>query len=147
MADKSFLIKVVNDEKVRRPALLHSHFHDSPRRPSFFVVPVGSTHAFVLQGKGLFSNRTFKEGDAILEERPVVCCQFPWNSEFGYSACDHCLRPLETAEENVRRLTGNPNFVVPHKECCDVNKSLITACPLCGVKYCSVECQNEAFQR
>jgi len=104
-------------------------------------------HAFILQGKGLFSNRAFKEGDVILEEKPVICCQFLWNSQFGYLACDNCLKPLETAEENVRRLTGNPNFVVPHKECCEVNKSLITECHQCGVKYCSVECQNEAFQR
>ncbi|EGI62525.1 PREDICTED: SET and MYND domain-containing protein 5 [Acromyrmex echinatior] len=99
------------------------------------------------KGKGLFSNRAFKEGDVILEEKPVICCQFLWNSQFGYLACDNCLKPLETAEENVRRLTGNPNFVVPHKECCEVNKSLITECHQCGVKYCSVECQNEAFQR
>ena len=104
-------------------------------------------HAFILQGKGLFSNRAFKEGDVILEEKPVICCQFLWNSQFGYLACDNCLKPLETAEENVHRLTGNPNFVVPHKECCEVNKSLITECHQCGVKYCSIECQNEAFQR
>lgn len=101
----------------------------------------------MLQGKGLFSKRAYKEGDIILEEKPVVCCQFSWNSDYGYLACDHCLRPLETAEENAQRLTGNPNIALPHSECCETNKNLTTECPACGTKYCSVECQNEAFQR
>ncbi|XP_020279033.1 SET and MYND domain-containing protein 5 [Pseudomyrmex gracilis] len=99
------------------------------------------------KGKGLFSNRTFKEGEIIFEEKPVICCQFSWNSDYGYLACDHCLRPLETAEENVRRLTGNPNIILPHAECCETNKNSITECPACGAKYCSIECQNEAFER
>ncbi|XP_032674612.1 SET and MYND domain-containing protein 5 [Odontomachus brunneus] len=99
------------------------------------------------KGKGLFSKRAYKEGDVILEEKPVVCCQFSWNSDYGYLACDHCLRPLETAEENAQRLTGNPNITLPHSECCETNKSLMTECPTCGTKYCSRECQDEAFQR
>lgn len=99
------------------------------------------------KGKGLLSNRVFKEGDVILEEKPIVCCQFSWNSDYGYLACDNCLRPLETAEENARRLTSNPNIILPHSECCETNKNLITECSACGVQYCSIECQNEAFQR
>lgn len=99
------------------------------------------------KGKGLFSNRVYKEGDVILEEKPIVCCQFSWNSDYGYLACDNCLRPLETAEENVHRLISNTNFLLLHSECCETNKNLITECPTCGIKYCSIECQNEAFQR
>ncbi|KAG7200495.1 hypothetical protein KM043_001061 [Ampulex compressa] len=99
------------------------------------------------KGKGLFATRPYKEGEVILEEKPIVCCQFSWNSDYGYLACDNCLRPLETAEENVRRLTGNPSIILPHHECCETNKNMITECPMCGVKYCSAECQNEAFQR
>lgn len=83
----------------------------------------------------------------ILEEKPVLCCQFSWNAEYGYSACDNCMRPLETAEENVRRLTGNSSIVLPHMEHCETKKELITECPACGVKYCSSECQDEAFQK
>ncbi|XP_014472258.1 PREDICTED: SET and MYND domain-containing protein 5 [Dinoponera quadriceps] len=108
----------------------------------FFVKMVNNE-----KGKGLFSKRAYKEGDVILEEKPVVSCQFSWNSDYGYLACDHCLRPLETAEENAQRLAGNSNIVLPHSECCETNKNLTTECPTCGVKYCSVECQNEAFQR
>ena len=99
------------------------------------------------KGKGLFATRPYKDGDTILEERPIVCCQFSWNLEYGYLACDNCLRPLETAEENVRRLTGNPTIILPHPECCETRKDLITECPECGTKYCSVECQNEAFSK
>ncbi|XP_043265887.1 SET and MYND domain-containing protein 5 [Colletes gigas] len=99
------------------------------------------------KGKGLFATRPFKDGDVILEEKPIVCCQFSWNLEYGYLACDNCLTPLETAEENVHRLTENPAIILPHAECCETKKDLITECPECGTKYCSIECQNEAYSR
>lgn len=99
------------------------------------------------KGKGFFATRPYNEGNVILEEKPVVCCQFSWNSEYGYLACDNCLKALETAEENVRRLTGNSTIILPHAECCETKKDLITECPNCGVKYCSIECQIEAYQR
>ncbi|XP_050595122.1 histone-lysine N-trimethyltransferase SMYD5 isoform X2 [Bombus affinis] len=99
------------------------------------------------KGKGLFAVRSFKYGDTILEEKPIVCCQFSWNLDFGYLACDNCLKPLETAEENVRRLTGNSAIILPYPECCETKKDLITECPECGTKYCSIECQNDAYLR
>lgn len=101
----------------------------------------------VLQGKGLFAVRSFKYGDTILEEKPIICSQFSWNLDFGYLACDNCLKPLETAEENVRRLTGNSAIILPYPECCETKKDLITECPECGTKYCSIECQNDAYLR
>ncbi|CAK9807474.1 Histone-lysine N-trimethyltransferase SMYD5 [Anthophora quadrimaculata] len=99
------------------------------------------------KGKGLFAIRPFKDGDTILEEKPIICCQFAWNLEYGYLACDYCLRPLETAEENVRRLTGKSTIILPHPECCETKKDLITECPECDTKYCSIECLNEASLR
>lgn len=45
-----------------------------------------------LQGKGLFAKKNFKAGDVIFEEDPLVCCQFAWNEQYGYAACDHCMR-------------------------------------------------------
>ncbi|XP_017886308.1 SET and MYND domain-containing protein 5 [Ceratina calcarata] len=99
------------------------------------------------KGKGLFAVRSFKDGDTIFEEKPLICCQFAWNQEYKYLACDNCLKPLETAEENVRRLTGNSTIILPHPECCETKKDLITECAECDTKYCSVECQNEAFSR
>ncbi|XP_003706005.2 SET and MYND domain containing, class 5 [Megachile rotundata] len=99
------------------------------------------------KGKGLFALRSFKDGDTILEEKPIVCCQFSWNLDYKYLACDNCLKPLETAEENVHRLTGNSTIILPHPECCETKKDLITECSECGTKYCSIECQNEAYSR
>ncbi|XP_034948079.1 SET and MYND domain-containing protein 5 [Chelonus insularis] len=97
------------------------------------------------KGKGLFALRLYKEGEIIFEEKPVVCCQFSWNADYGYLACDNCMSPLETAEENARRLTGKKDLILPYSECCETKKDLITECPACGVKYCSNECLNEAL--
>ncbi|EZA59880.1 hypothetical protein DMN91_001430 [Ooceraea biroi] len=99
------------------------------------------------KGKGMFANRPIKEGDVILTENPIVSCQFSWNLEYGYLTCDYCMAPLETAEENVQRLAGNCEMFLPHMGCCKTDKSSITECLACGVKYCSLNCQNEAFKR
>lgn len=99
------------------------------------------------KGKGLFAIKRYEESDVILEEKPIISCQFSWNHDYGYLACDNCMRPLETAEENVRRLVDDPTIELPHPECCDTKKDLITECSDCGTKYCSIECQEEAYQR
>ena len=44
-----------------------------------------------------------------------------------------CGRPLETAEENARRLTGNAALTLPHPECCETNKATLVECPNCDV--------------
>ncbi|XP_008213730.1 SET and MYND domain-containing protein 5 [Nasonia vitripennis] len=99
------------------------------------------------KGKGLFAVSSYKEGDIILEERPLVCCQFAWNADYKYLACDYCMKPLETAEENARRLSGKSDLILPFPECCETKKDSISECESCGAKYCSTECQNEAWQR
>ncbi|GLV44238.1 SET and MYND domain containing class 5 [Carabus blaptoides fortunei] len=99
------------------------------------------------KGKGLFAKKNFKAGDTIFEEDPLVCCQFAWNEQYGYEACDHCMRPLETAEENAKRLTNKWNLVLPYPQCCDVQKANIVECAACGVKYCSEACRVLAFQQ
>ncbi|XP_015116224.1 SET and MYND domain-containing protein 5 [Diachasma alloeum] len=99
------------------------------------------------KGKGLVALRHFKEGEIILEEKPVVCCQFSWNQDYRYLACDNCLTPLEDAEENARRLSGKNDLVLVCSDCCETQKDLITECPACGVKYCSNECLTEASQK
>lgn len=83
----------------------------------------------------------------IFEEEPLVCCQFAWNEAYGYRACNHCLRPLETAEENARRLTNNRNLVLPYPQCCITQKDSIVNCQACGVCYCSDECKVKAFSQ
>lgn len=49
------------------------------------------------------------------------------------TACDYCLRALETAEENARRLSGKPGLSLPHPELCRVRPELHQACPQCQV--------------
>ena len=56
---------------------------------------------------------------------PLSHCVFP--------ACEYCLRALETAEENARRLSGIPGLTLPHPELCRVRPELHQACPQCQV--------------
>lgn len=88
---------------------------------------------FLFQGKGLFALKKFNPGDIIFEERPLVCAQFLWNQAYGYLACDYCMKPLETAEENVRRLAGIPDLCLPYSECCGIKKEECVDCPYCEV--------------
>ncbi|KAF0039936.1 hypothetical protein F2P81_008171 [Scophthalmus maximus] len=97
-----------------------------------------------VKGKGLFAKRSIKKGDAIFIERPLVSSQFLWNSLYKYKACEFCLRALETAEENARRLSGIPGLSLPHPELCRVRPELHQACPQCQVMYCSSECRLAA---
>ncbi|XP_066150687.1 histone-lysine N-trimethyltransferase SMYD5 [Euwallacea fornicatus] len=99
------------------------------------------------KGKCLCATSNIQEGTVIFEEEPLVSCQFSWNACCKYKACDHCLRPLETAEENVRRLTGNPLLELPYPECCQTKQLEITSCPACGIQYCSEWCRTTALEQ
>lgn len=79
--------------------------------------------------------RTLQPGEIIFEERPLVACQFLWNQAWGYSACDFCLRPLETAEENARRLTGNSALTLPFSHLCSTIKQNHVDCAGCEVTH------------
>ena len=81
--------------------------------PAFCTLCKGISILFVFQGNGLFAKKDFHLGDVIFEEVPLVMCQFAWNADCLYTSCEHCLRPLETAEENARRLSGNRTLSLP----------------------------------
>uniref|UniRef100_A0AAX7UJ13 Protein-lysine N-trimethyltransferase SMYD5 n=1 Tax=Astatotilapia calliptera TaxID=8154 RepID=A0AAX7UJ13_ASTCA len=98
----------------------------------------------MLQGKGLFAKRSIKKGETIFIERPLVSAQFLWNTLYKYKACEYCLRALETAEGNARRLSGIPGLSLPHPELCRVRPEQHQACPQCQVMYCSSECRQAA---
>lgn len=77
-----------------------------------------------------------------------MSAQFSWNKFYQYKACDYCMKPLETAEENVRRLAEDPSITLPHlKANCVINKELHCACNQCGVEYCSNMCRNLALDK
>ncbi|CAN7997726.1 unnamed protein product, partial [Ixodes hexagonus] len=62
-----------------------------------------------------------------------------------YAACDLCLRPLETAEENVRRLAARPHLRLPWPQCCPTRPQEHVSCPVCQVRYCSEACRARAW--
>ncbi|XP_067389643.1 histone-lysine N-trimethyltransferase SMYD5 [Emydura macquarii macquarii] len=99
------------------------------------------------KGKGLFATRNIRKGETIFSEKPVVSSQFLWNALCRYKACDHCLRALETAEENAQRLLGKSYRVLPHPEQCGIRKDWHQHCPHCQVAYCSAECRQSAFEQ
>ncbi|XP_062475970.1 histone-lysine N-trimethyltransferase SMYD5 isoform X2 [Pezoporus occidentalis] len=99
------------------------------------------------KGKGLFATKNIRKGETVFVEKPVVSSQFLWNALYSYRACDHCLRALETAEENAQRLLGKSSLVLPHPEQCSIRKDLHQQCPRCQVTYCSAECRQAALEQ
>ncbi|XP_060684069.1 histone-lysine N-trimethyltransferase SMYD5 isoform X1 [Hemiscyllium ocellatum] len=100
-----------------------------------------------VKGKGLFASTDIRKGETIFVEQPVVSAQFLWNALYKYKACDYCMRSLETAEENSRRLSANPTLILPHPEQCSVRKELLDTCPACKELYCSTECRQAAMKQ
>ncbi|XP_014675721.1 PREDICTED: SET and MYND domain-containing protein 5-like [Priapulus caudatus] len=98
------------------------------------------------KGRCLFATHDIREGEHIFEEEPIASCQFLWNAFYQYRACDHCMKPLETAEQNARRLTANPELTVPHADICTVETAKHVACQRCQVQYCSKECKEKAWR-
>ncbi len=94
----------------------------------------------------MIAKKVFKKGEAIFSEAPIVSTQFSWNKFYNYRACEFCMRPLEDALENVRRLTENSSISLPFvSQCCTTNKQTHCKCEKCGVEYCSDRCRHQAF--
>lgn len=94
----------------------------------------------------LFSTKEFAKDEIIFEEAPLISSQFSWNFDCKYLACEYCLFPLETAEENVRRMTKNNSIVLPYQDSDIVikKKPYFAECTECHAKYCSAECKTAA---
>ena len=53
-----------------------------------------------------------------------------------FKACEYCLYPLESCEQNVRRLCQDSSIIIPHSEC-DPNRTIdqrIVRCLKCNVR-------------
>lgn len=90
-----------------------------------------------IKDRSLFATRNFQESDVILEEIPLISAQFSWNKAYKYLACEYCMFPLESAQENIRRLTFNNSKVLPYPECDIVlsRKQNFVECQGCHVQY------------
>jgi SET and MYND domain-containing protein 5 len=96
----------------------------------------------------LVSTKKILKNEEIYSESPLISSQFAWNEFYKYKACEYCMRPLETAQENVRRLCEDPTVELPYlKECCLTRKENHCQCSECGIEYCSVDCQQKAFEK
>lgn len=54
-----------------------------------------------------------------------------------FKACEYCLYPLESCEQNVRRLCQDASIVLPNPDC-DPNRTIeqtIVRCSKCHVGY------------
>ncbi|CAF0995814.1 unnamed protein product [Adineta ricciae] len=101
----------------------------------------------LLQGRQIIAKRNYQQGELIFEEQPLVLAQFEWNKLYKYSACEYCLYPLESCEQNVRRLCQDSSIVIPYPEC-DPNQTIsqrVVRCPKCNEMYCSVGCYHQAM--
>ncbi|XP_017057223.1 SET and MYND domain-containing protein 5 [Drosophila ficusphila] len=101
------------------------------------------------KGRAMIATKSFAANEVIFEEEPFVSRQFSWNEAYGYAACDHCMRPLETVLENVRRLASDPRVEVPLLQHDPTAQwvAQFTQCPRCKVRYCSEDCLMEAQKR
>jgi len=97
------------------------------------------------KGRSLYTKCDISAGTILFEEKPLVSCQFLWNTLYKYKACDHCMRPLETAEENFQRLSNNPSCSLPYPECCRTDMTCHVTCPACNAAYCCAECRDIAY--
>ena len=100
------------------------------------------------------------KGEALFSEKPFVSAQFAWNKFYQYKACEFCMKPIETAQENIDRLTERKfRLTLPFSsQCCpttlagnnnnnnnETTKNQHCQCKRCKVDYCSVECKDQAF--
>lgn len=101
----------------------------------------------ISQGRSLVAAANIQESEVILEESPLVSAQFSYNKAYGYLACEHCMLPLENAEQNVRRLAFNPAVVLPFPEADASLKTSIVECAETKFKFCSESCKAEAEKK
>ncbi|KAH8421196.1 hypothetical protein KR009_006024, partial [Drosophila setifemur] len=102
-----------------------------------------------VKGRAMIATKGLAAGVVIFEEEPFVSSQFSWNTTHGYASCYHCMRPLETVQENVRRLASDPHVEVPlpQYDPTTARAAQFTQCERCEVRYCSEDCLMEAQKR
>lgn len=91
---------------------------------------------------------TLSTNEVIFVEKPLVSSQFSWNKTYGYLACEHCMYPLESAEDNFRRLASDASMILPYPEADPTrDHQEVFSCSDCPAKFCSEECLAEAEKK
>lgn len=89
------------------------------------------------KGKGIVSDSLFREGDIVLTERALACCQNLDERRAGIPVCVTSGRSLETPEENFRRVAGRDPGELPG---ISAGAPLGTTEPFCAIPR--VPCAN-----
>ena len=57
------------------------------------------------KGRGVVAKQSLEEDEILFTEKPICSAQFSWGRYMNYRACFHCMKPLETPNEAILRLT------------------------------------------
>eukprot|EP01137_Pigoraptor_chileana_P021757 Opistho-2@85852 len=108
-------------------------------------MPVAVRHINDVKGRGLFALRDFKEGEDIFTEQPLVSAQFLWNELYGYAACHHCMRSLESPARMAERLSGIKGVRLPFNDRLRDDEGVsFVRCENCEAPFCSAACKTYA---
>jgi len=95
------------------------------------------------KGRGIVATKDLKEEEILFTETPICSAQMSWGVKLGYLACSYCMRPLETQDECIQRLTKNKISSLPKTEH-TYQAPPIIKCTKRGEIFCSEKCKNEA---
>lgn len=100
------------------------------------------------QGRGLVATRHIFPGEIIFVENPMVSSQFSINEADGFLCCNHCMYPLETANENFKRVGKLQDFRLLFDELdrIEYDEKISEECLQCGIQYCSENCRIRAWR-
>jgi len=99
-----------------------------------------------LSGVGLCATQQIVTQSKLFREEPIICGQYSWGIVYGYEACHHCLKSLETPVGMLQRLSKDKELTLPiadHMPSVDV--SSFAFCPGCKVMFCSDACLKTAL--
>lgn len=99
------------------------------------------------KGHGIVAKSGIPKDTVIIEEDPIISCQFPFNAHF-FPACGFCMKSLEQRERMLQRLSGRSDTIqLPahgFKE--DIRQPVY--CDVCNEEnqYCDEVCKQRAWR-
>lgn len=96
-------------------------------------------------GLGLQATENIPSESIIFTEVPLISGQYSWGIVYGYEACHHCLKSLESAQDMARRLANYRGLTLPLPHL--ITQMSTSHCPECLVAFCSAACREEAIRQ